>query len=764
MGVHDFLGMDSMGVHNSLEFHGCPQSRIQNFESRIIPMLTPTQKGKILDFIQSLTIKTFTFRDVVRVLDLDSDDRRSLQHFLDELDAEEVIHRVKRGRYSIPSRENLVSGTLNCHKDGYGFLIPDDRTQHGKDIFIPSRNMEDALHEDRVLVKIVRRKLPPKRMIRGRKTHREEEKERPEGVIVRVLERRHPSIVGRYCAHPRFPFVTPLDTRFFHDVRIPFQAAKGAKDGQIVVVTIAQPPGRNQIPQGQVVEILGFPGDPGIEYRIVEHKFGLPVAFSSEALREAEAIPEHILEEDYVGREDFRDRLVVTIDGETARDFDDAVSLTKLPSGNFILGVHIADVSHYVREGSAIDSEAYARGTSVYFPDRAIPMLPPKLSSGICSLNPGVDRLVLSALIEIDSRGKVVEKRFTEGILCSRERMTYTSVAKILVDRDQSERQRYADLVPLFENMKELCLILSKKRYRRGAVDFDLPEAEMHFDEGGKVISVVPAERNIAHRIIEEFMLLANECVAERLTASGGPALYRVHEAPDPVKVEEFAEFARSLGYALEKQNGEYRPKDFQKFVMQLEGKTEQKFLVYLMLRSFMQAHYSETNLGHFGLATDEYTHFTSPIRRYPDLVVHRLLKACVMRKATEEWRANIAGRLSAIAVHTSSRERIADDAEREIEKIKKAQFMHGKIGEDFEAIIFSASRRGFFVELMDHYVEGFVPEETLIDDDYRYIETTRSFVGKRRKRSYRLGSRVRVRLDRVDLDTARLTFSIVPH
>ncbi len=737
------------------------ESQISNLESRIILMLTQSQKDQVLKYIQSLTVRSFTFRDIVRVLDLESDDRRSLQHFLDELDAEEIIHRVKRGRYSKPSSENLISGTLSCHRDGYGFLIPDDRAQCKEDIFIPARNMEDALHEDRVLVKVVRKKLPAKRVTRGRRTYREEERERPEGVIVRVLERRHVSIVGRYCAHPRFPYVIPLDTHFLHDVRIPFQAAMGAKDGQVVAATITLPPGRNQIPQGKIVEILGYPGDPGIEYRIVEHKFGLPVAFSSEALREAEALPDQVLAEECAGREDFRSTLAVTIDGESARDFDDAVSLTKLASGNFLLGVHIADVSHYVREQSSIDAEAYERGTSVYFPDRAIPMLPPKLSSGICSLKPGVDRLVLSVLIEIDSRGQILGKRFVEGVVRSRERMTYTSVAKILVDRDPGERQRYADVVNLFETMEELCLILSKKRYRRGAVDFDLPEAEIQFDKEGKVISVVPAERNIAHRIIEEFMLLANECVAERLTASGGPALYRVHEEPDPLKVEEFAEFALSLGYKLEKHNGQYSPKDFQKFVMQLEGKIEQKFLVYLMLRSFMQAHYSEKNLGHFGLATDEYTHFTSPIRRYPDLVVHRLLKACVMKKSTEEWRASMSERIAGIAAHTSARERVADEAEREIEKIKKAQFMHAKIGEDFDAIIFSASRQGFFVELLDHYVEGFVPVGTLIDDDYVYKEATRSIVGKRRNH-YQLGSKVRVRLDSVDLETARLTFSIV--
>jgi ribonuclease R len=724
-------------------------------------MLTHTQKNQVLEFIRSLTTNGFSFRDAVRILDLESDDRRSLQHFLDELDAEGIIHRIKRGRYALPAHENLISGVLSCHRDGYGFLIPDDRTRYKEDIFIPARNMEDALHEDRVLVKLARKKLPSKRGDRGRRAGAQQ-KERTEGIIVRVLERKRQNVVGQYFAHPRFPYVVPLDSRMIHDIRIPYQASKSAKDGQIVVAAITLPPGRNQVPQGKVVEILGNPDDPGIEYKIVEHTFGLPVDFSPEALREADSLPDRVLREECEGREDFRSDTVVTIDGETARDFDDAVSIRKLPSGNCLLGVHIADVSHYVREDSAIDSDAYARGTSVYFPDRAIPMLPAKLSSGICSLKPDTDRLVLSALMEVDARGNVVGKRFAKGVIRSKARMTYTAVAAMLSDVNSPESNSYAELAPLFETMHELCMILSKKRYRRGAVDFDLPEAEIQFDEAGKVISVLPAERNIAHRIIEEFMLLANECVAETLTAWGGPALYRVHEEPDPLKVDEFAEFSRNLGYRLERTEGQYRSKDFQKFIAQLEGKVEQRFLAYLMLRSFMQARYSVCNLGHFGLAAAEYTHFTSPIRRYPDLFVHRLLKHCLGKEISNDWRETTSARLPEIARHTSSRERIANDAEREIEKIKKAQFMAGKIGEEFEAIVFSVTRQGFFVELLDHFVEGFVPVSSLIDDYYLYKEKRHAFTGERRRRSFQLGSRVRVRLDRVDREPARLTFSVV--
>jgi ribonuclease R len=725
-------------------------------------MLTQAQKDRVLQFTNTAKGRSFSFRDVVRMLDLDSDDRRSLQRYLDELDSEGIIHRIRRGHYGLPAKENLVSGTLSCHRDGYGFLIPDDRTRCKEDIFIPARNMEDALHEDRVLVKVLTKKRPVRRRIRGRLVGPEPDKERLEGTVVRILERKRTTIVGRYCEHPRFPFVVPLDPRIPHDIRIPYQASSGAKEGQVVAVVMTVAPARNQIPQGKVVEILGFPGDPGIEYRIVEHRFGLPVEFSQAALDEAAALPSHVLGKECQGREDFRDELVVTIDGESARDFDDAVGLKRLPSGNYMLSVHIADVSHYVRENTAIDSEAYARGTSVYFPDRAIPMLPPRLSSGICSLKPGVDRLVLSAVMEIDSRGKVLQKRFVEGVMRSKERMTYTSVAAILEKRDTEKRTRHSELVPLFETMEGLCLILSRKRYRRGAVDFDLPEAEIQFDEDGRVIQVVPAERNIAHRIIEEFMLLANECVAETLASSAGPALYRIHEKPDPLKVDDFAEFAATLGYHLEKKDGQYRPRDFQKLILQLEGKVEERLLAYLMLRSFMQARYSETNVGHFGLAASEYTHFTSPIRRYPDLLVHRLLKHCIRNETSGAWSDTLAERMPEIAGHVSARERNADEAEREIEKIKKAQFMADKVGGVFEGIIISATRQGFFVELLDHFVEGFVPLASLIDDDYHYHEKTHSFIGSRRHRKYQLGSKIRVRLDRADIETARLTFSVL--
>ncbi len=723
--------------------------------------MTPEQKDRVLRFVHSLNTRSFTFRDVVRHLDLDSDDRRSLQHYLDELDGQEVIHRVKRGRYALPSRDSVLSGVLTGHRDGYGFVTPDPGSSHSQDIFIPPHGMEEAMHGDRVLIKVAKKKRPVRRGARGARA-REEAEERLEGTVVRVLERRFPNIVGRYYEHPRFPFIVPLDDRMACDIRIPFHSSKGAKNGQIVVAALTIAPGRNQIPHGRIVEILGYPGDPDLEYRIVEHKYGLPVQFGRTALEEAESVPDCVLEEAIAGREDLREDLMVTIDGEDARDFDDAVSLRPLPSGNYLLGVHIADVSYYVREGSELDREAYQRGTSVYFPDRAIPMLPARLSSGICSLRPREDRLAFSVLMEVNRQGEIIRHRFCPSVIRSRERMTYTAVASILLERDPTAVRRYEELVPMFENMRELCDILTAKRYRRGSIDFDLPEADITFDEKGKIVSILPAERNVAHRIIEEFMLLANETVAGRLAESGGPALYRVHEEPDQSKVADFAEFSLALGYPLGNQRGEYRPQDFQKYVEQIEGRLEGRFLAYLMLRSFMQARYSETNVGHFGLATERYTHFTSPIRRYPDLVVHRLLKHCLRKSTSDSRSAGMAEQLPAIAIHTSARERIADEAEREIEKIKKVQFMSDKVGDEFEAVVFSVIRQGFFIELLEHFVEGFVPAGTLIDDRYLYKEKNHCFVGETRRRRYELGTRVLVRLDHADLETYRLTFSVV--
>jgi ribonuclease R len=532
-----------------------------------------------------------------------------------------------------------------------------------------------------------------------------------------------------------------------------------------------------------VIEILGHPGDFGVDVEIVIRKHHLPHRFPPAVVEQAERTPQSIDDSDLAGRRDFRAMPIVTIDGETARDFDDAVWVDRLPNGNYALHVHIADVSHYVRPGTPIDLEARERGTSVYFPDRAVPMLPFELSTNICSLMPHADRLVLSALLEIDHRGEVVAQEFTAGVIASAERMTYTNVHRLL-EGDAAMLDRYRPLVERFELMRELALVLNRKRVRRGSIDFDLPEPLIEFDEWGAMTGVTRAVRNIAHRIIEEFMLSANEAVAAHLEQSGGDALYRIHEKPDPKRVMEFEEVAAHFGYSLgagaipvkkfrmtdRHRDGSKKSRDivmatpemditsrhYQRLVAKIEGKPEERILSYLMLRSLRQARYSTENDGHFALAAETYTHFTSPIRRYPDLIVHRLL-----RNLLGQGVGPVTG-LPAIATDCSQTERRAADAERELVEWKKVKFMAERVGEDFDALIISTAKYGLFVELADLFIEGLVPIDTLPGDRYAYQENVRKIVGQRTRREFSIGDPVRVLLDRVDGNERKLQFSIL--
>jgi ribonuclease R len=528
-----------------------------------------------------------------------------------------------------------------------------------------------------------------------------------------------------------------------------------------------------------VIEILGHPDDFGVDVEIIIRKHHLPHHFPAAVVAQAQAMPGAISDGDWKGRQDFRDMDIVTIDGETARDFDDAVWVDRLANGNYALHVHIADVSHYVRPGTPIDVEAELRGTSVYFPDRAVPMLPFELSTNICSLVPHEDRLVLSALLEIDHQGELVSQEFTPGVIRSAERMTYTKVHKLL-EGDADLRDRYKPLVARFELMQELALILNRKRVRRGSIDFDLPEPLIEFDEWGAMIGVTRAPRNIAHRLIEEFMLAANEAVAAHLEDSGNPSIYRIHEKPDPKRVMEFEEVAAHFGYSLgvgpipvkkfgmtdRHRDGSKRQRQivlpdaqvkiasrmYQKLVAKIEGKPEERILSYLMLRSLKQARYSAENVGHFALAADSYTHFTSPIRRYPDLIVHRLLRGWIAEQ-TE---------LSSLAEECSQSERRAADAERELVEWKKVKFMSERVGQDFDGLIISTAKYGLFVELAELFVEGLVPIDTLPGDQYAYHENVRKVIGKRTRREFSIGDRVRVILDRIDANDRKLQFSLL--
>jgi len=666
-----------------------------------------------------------------------------------------------------------LTGRLVRHRDGYGFVIP-DREVPGMngDIFVSPPALGDAMHGDRVEVRLV--KL--------------DERGRGEGRIQKVVKRAHATVVGQFCRAKGYNYVMPQDARLNDEIIIPRgeevpkedlsrqrtgRVPKPAElEGSIVNVELTRFPNSAQKARGRVIEILGRPGDFGLDVEIIIRKHHLPHRFPEEVLAAATAAPQQVGAQDVAGRRDFRDLPIVTIDGETARDFDDAVLVEQLPNGHFQLHVHIADVAHYVRPGTELDKEARLRGTSVYFPDRAVPMLPVELSSGICSLNPHVDRLVMSCLMEIDRQGDIIGYELCEGVIRSAERMTYTAVNAVL-EGDAAARERYQPLVERFERMRELEGVLNKRRSRRGSIDFDLPEAEIEFDELGQMTSIVRSERNIAHRIIEEFMLAANETVAGHFDHHDLPTLYRIHELPDPKKVLEFEEIAAGFGYSLgigglsvkrftvpkgrgRKETVELpgeinvTPRHYQKLCEKIAGKPEERILAFLMLRSLKQARYSEKNMGHFGLAAPLYLHFTSPIRRYPDLIVHRLLKGPSIKEQE----------LHGIAEESSDAERRAQDAERELLQWKKVAFMSERVGDVYDALIVNVMKFGFFVELLELFVEGLVPLDMLDDDHYYYRDATREIVGARSKRSFRMGARLKVRVERVDAIAHTITFA----
>jgi len=745
----------------------------------------------ILDHIAKLPHARATFKQLVRELGSRGLPREEIDAALSRLTNKGDLVEVRSGHFVATrfSREYAV-GRLNMHRDGYGFLIS-ERPLEGLrgDVYIPRDSAQTAMHGDRVVVRIARI----------------ENDGRADGEIVKILRRAHQTVVGEFRVRPRKCYVVPHDERISQWIEIPegmelppasaTRDRVGVKpvevhtaqdlDGMIVNVEILEFPEDGEHAVGRVIEILGHPDDFGVDVEIIIRKHHIPHHFSPEVLQQAQSYSNIIRLDELTGRRDFRDMEIVTIDGETARDFDDAVWVDRLAGGNYALHVHIADVSHYVTPGTPIDEEAFLRGTSVYFPDRAVPMLPLELSTEICSLKPGVDRLVLSALLEIDHRGDVVRQEFARGVIRSVERMTYTDVHALL-EGDVALRQRYEKLVPRFELMKEMALVLNRKRVHRGAIDFDMPEPLIEFDEFGEMVGVKRSPRNFAHRLIEEFMLAANEAVASHLEQAGIASLFRIHEKPDPKRVMEFEEIAAHFGYSLgigaipvkkfrivergrdgrkvrsdvvmAADNLSLTSRNYQKLIAKIEGKPEERILSYLMLRSLKQARYSAENQGHFALAASSYTHFTSPIRRYPDLVVHRILSAFLDGK-----RNTLAlEQLGPIADATSETERRAADAERELVEWKKAKFMEDRVGEQFGGLIISTTRFGFFVELEDLFVEGLVPLDTLPGDRYMFHENTRKIVGQRTRRQFSIGDSVRVLLDKVDPLERKLTFALV--
>jgi ribonuclease R len=705
-----------------------------------------TDSRDLLRLIRERVPHPASARELAQVLRIPREERTAFKRELKALVQSGELLQVRGNRFGLPEKMDLVVGRLNTNPGGFGFVVPEQVPDgERQDIYIAASNLTEAMHGDRVVARVERK--TPKGL---------------EGRIIRILERSQATLVGRYeMDDAGLGYVVPFDRRVLTDVHVPTGQSSSAEPGEMVLVEITRWPTATRGPVGRVAEVLGSIDEPGVDTQIIIRKYNLPDAHSEESVEEARRLGTTVKDRDIRGRTDFRPITTVTIDGEHARDFDDAITIERLANGNFWLGVHIADVSHYVKEGSALDEEAFERGTSVYFTERAVHMFPSELATGLCSLNPHVDRLVQSCLMEIDRRGNVVRYEMHDGVINSNARMTYTAVNAILTEHDPATTEQYRDLVPMFEQMHELFAILYQRRRRRGSIDFDLPEAEVVLSEYGQIEAINPSERNVAHRLIEEFMLLANETVAAHLVEHDVPSLHRVHEAPDVKKVLDFDAFVTTLGYGLSG-GSTPRPKDFQKLIDRIRGTPEERPIAALMLRTMQKAKYDAASLGHFGLAAEHYTHFTSPIRRYPDLVVHRSLRESRQGKMARARREDLEEELPDVARHTSEMERRANEAERELLQWKKVRFMADKVGDEFDAYITGVAPYGLFVELIEHYVEGMVHVSSMADDYYRFVEQLHIMRGENTKKVYRLGDKVRVQVVRVDMERRQVDLGVV--
>jgi ribonuclease R len=695
---------------------------------------------KILELFAKKPKNRLTPAEILRRGGFGRDELQVIVDALRELCRDGRLVRLKKNHYAPPDRQNLIQGKVHAHPDGYGFLIPEDKDI--EDLYLNRREMRRVMHGDRVMVRV------DSKARGGTEAH-----------VVQVLERAQKRLLGTYDEFDGKGFLVPMDARIGAIPLTP--AAVKPEKGKVVAAEISRYGTAMSPPQAQVVKVMGDPDDPEVQAQSIVFRYGLSTHFPEEVHRETNQIAYSMPPEELAARTDLRGLPIVTIDGENARDFDDAVHVRKTDD-RYELLVSIADVAHYVRADSALDQEAYARSTSVYFPDRAIPMLPEALSNGICSLNPNEDRLTKTVAIEFNTKGEVVGSRFFNSVISSHQRMTYTNVRRILVDRDVEVLAYYGTLVDQFRLMEELAMLIYERRKARGNLDFDLPEAEIILDLQGQPENIVRAERNIAHRIIEEFMIAANEAVARHLTERDLPLLYRVHEGPDEEALEALAPFLLSLGYRLPLKKENIAPLEIQRLLAAARGKPEERLLNRVLLRSMKQAVYQPDNIGHFGLASVCYTHFTSPIRRYPDLIVHRMLdKALKGKKPKPNEREDLLRYLQEAGKHTSKRERHAMDAEREMVDLKKAQFMMNKIGEEFTGFITSLANFGFFVELDAYFIEGLVKLSSLTDDDYDYYEKEYVIKGRRRGRKFRLGDNVRVKVARINAFRSEIDFEL---
>lgn len=705
------------------------------------------KKKIVLEVISGELYVPMKVKELAILLNVPKDRRDELHYVVNLLEQEGKLIITKRGKLMAPDSEaakdaaDYIEGIFESNQRGFGFV----RVEGEDDIFIPETFVHGAMHTDRVKVKI---------------TGRAKGGQKREGEVIKILERGASEIVGIYKQNKSFGFVIPDNLRFTKDIYVPVERSKGAVTGHKVVVKITDFGGKGKKPEGIVTEIIGHINDPGTDILSVVKAFGIPMEYPKEVLRQVEDMPEEVPEEDKKNRLDLRSWQMVTIDGEDAKDLDDAVSITK-KDGIYTLGVHIADVTNYVTEGSPLDEEALRRGTSVYLVDRVIPMLPHKLSNGLCSLNAGVDRLALSCIMDIDESGKVVGHKIAETVINIDRRMSYTAVKKILADEDAETIAEYQELVPMFKLMEELAAILRERRKQRGSIDFDFPESKIYLDEKGFPVDIRPYDRNVATKIIEDFMLIANETVAEDYFWQELPFVYRTHDNPDPEKMIKLGMFISNFGYGIKASGNQIHPKEIQKLLGRIEGTPEEALISRLTLRSMKQAKYTTVSTGHFGLAANYYTHFTSPIRRYPDLQIHRIIKENLRGKLNDKRISHYEDILDEVADQSSRMERRAEEAERDTDKMKKVQYMSRHIGEEFEGVISGITQYGMYVEL-PNTVEGMVHISNMRDDYYRYDEEHYEMVGERTGRKYKLGQTVTICVEDTDKLARTIDFSIV--
>ncbi|NLO83307.1 MAG: ribonuclease R [Clostridiales bacterium] len=704
-------------------------------------------KERILDVLGNSNQPPMYIEQLMDLMDISPGEKVIFQSILDEMVKDGQVIQTKKKKYALPESLGYIIGRIQGNARGFGFLIPDDPKQ--EDIYISAENMNGAMHNDRVIARLLHRGTY------GYPSN--------EGEVYKILERANKTLVGTFESNGngRHGFVVPDDPRIGKDVFIPVFDRSQVKTGYKVVVEINKWPEYRRNPQGRIIEVLGHKDEAGTDVLSIIRQYKLPEKFLPKVEAAAAQIEQTVSEQDKSGRKDLRHMQTFTIDGADAKDFDDAVSLEIAEDGHFLLGVHIADVSHYVKEGTPLDEEALARGTSVYLVDRVITMLPPELSNGICSLNPDVDRLTLSVIMEIDEEGRVLDYQIYESVIRSKKRMIYEEVNRILEDEDEDLMAEYADFIADLKNMERLCRILHKRRMKRGSLDFDLNESKITLDARGKVTDVRLYNRGIGERMIEEFMLICNETIAQHVFWRNLPFMYRIHEEPDVEKMLEFNEFIHNFGYHLKGIGGRIHPKALQHLLEEIRGTREEAIINAVMLRSLQKARYSPENTGHFGLAAQHYCHFTSPIRRYPDLVNHRIIKDMLNERLNEKRIANLERLLPEMAQHCSEREILADEVEREVEDLKKAEFVLDKIGMEFDGIISGVTNYGLYVEL-ENTVEGLVHISTMDDDYYVYYEKHYCLIGQRTGKVYRLGDLVSIRIVGVDMASRNIDFVLV--